>query len=71
MAFSPSDYNRNLTDATSEFMSAPLGSGVVNSMWQLSLALIFKMIITVFTFGIKVSLGIYSGRPLHLSFPSI
>ncbi|PIO37790.1 hypothetical protein AB205_0206190, partial [Aquarana catesbeiana] len=30
------------------------GSGVYTALWQLSLALIFKAVITIFTFGIKV-----------------
>jgi chloride channel 3/4/5 len=28
-------------------------------MWQLALALIFKLVITIFTFGIKVPAGIF------------
>ena len=52
--FTFSDYNRNLTDITTEFESAPLGDGVKTALWQLALALIFKGAITVFTFGIKV-----------------
>ena len=52
--FNFSDYNRNLTDITTEFESAPLGDGVKTALWQLALALIFKGAITVFTFGIKV-----------------
>ena len=31
------------------------GSGVKRALWQLILAMIFKAIITVFTFGIKVN----------------
>lgn len=30
--------------------------GVYSAMWQLSLALIFKIIMTIFTFGLKVSI---------------
>ncbi len=44
-----------MTDATSTVQSAPMGPDVVKAMWLLALALIFKCIITVFTFGIKVS----------------
>ena len=51
----PSDYQRNLTDVNEAFKSAPLGPGVVAAIWQLVLALIFKMLITIFTFGIKAS----------------
>ena len=56
LIFHCSDYQRNLTDVTTEFESAPLGPGVKNALWQLSLALIFKATITIFTFGIKVSI---------------
>ena len=35
--------------------SAPLGPGVIDALWQLSLALIFRIVIFVFTVGIKVS----------------
>jgi chloride channel 3/4/5 len=28
-------------------------------MWQLALALLFKLVITIFTFGIKVPAGIF------------
>ena len=29
-------------------------------MWELSLALIFKMVVTIFTFGIKVPAGLFN-----------
>lgn len=41
------------------FKSAPLGPGVIAALWQLALALIFKMVITIFTFGIKVPAGLF------------
>ncbi|KAG2466014.1 CLCN3 protein, partial [Polypterus senegalus] len=37
----------------------PAGPGVYSAMWQLSLALIFKIIMTIFTFGIKVPSGLF------------
>jgi len=48
--------NMNTTDVTSEFVSGPIGDEAINALWQLALALVFKMIVTVFTFGIKVRL---------------
>ena len=55
-----SDYQRhyqgNTTDIDNLEGTAPIGSGIETALWQLSLALVFKMLITVFTFGIKVSL---------------
>lgn len=32
-----------------------MGDGVYEALWKLALAMFFKAIITVFTFGIKVS----------------
>jgi chloride channel 3/4/5 len=32
---------------------------VYTAMWELSLALIFKMVVTIFTFGIKVPAGLF------------
>ena len=49
-----SDYRLNLTDITSDVVSGPIGDKATSALWQLSLALVFKMIVTVFTFGIKV-----------------
>ncbi|XP_050801287.1 H(+)/Cl(-) exchange transporter 3 isoform X6 [Gopherus flavomarginatus] len=37
----------------------PAGTGVYSAIWQLCLALIFKIIMTVFTFGIKVPSGLF------------
>ncbi|CAG5124486.1 unnamed protein product, partial [Candidula unifasciata] len=53
------DYNRshNLTDVFK--YSALSGPMVSSAMWKLALALIFKMVITVFTFGIKVPAGLF------------
>jgi len=45
-----------MTDVTSDVVSGPVGDKAVSALWQLSLALVFKMIVTVFTFGIKVCL---------------
>ena len=36
--------------------SAEAGDGVKKAVWQLILAMIFKAVITVFTFGIKVNI---------------
>ncbi|XP_029463341.1 H(+)/Cl(-) exchange transporter 5 isoform X1 [Rhinatrema bivittatum] len=37
----------------------PAGKGVYTAMWQLALALILKLVITVFTFGMKVPSGLF------------
>lgn len=51
-----SDYQHsmNMTDIVSDVVSGPIGDKAVSAVWQLALALLFKMIVTVFTFGIKV-----------------
>ena len=54
MLFAFSDYQRNLTDARSYMSSTYVGDGVKRALWQLSLAMVFKGLITVFTFGMKV-----------------
>uniref|UniRef100_A0A8C1MWR2 Chloride channel protein n=1 Tax=Cyprinus carpio TaxID=7962 RepID=A0A8C1MWR2_CYPCA len=54
--------------AGSDAAAAP---GVYSAMWQLSLALVFKIIMTIFTFGLKVRKQCFSvvislcGRRLH------
>ncbi|XP_018325354.1 H(+)/Cl(-) exchange transporter 5 isoform X2 [Agrilus planipennis] len=53
------DYNRNFTDVNSAIEIAAAGPGVYKAMWLLMLALIFKLIMTVFTFGMKVPCGLF------------
>ena len=49
-----SDYNRNSTSLSSYTSSTVAGDGVYTALWMLFLALLFKGLITIFTFGIKV-----------------
>ncbi|XP_014672883.1 PREDICTED: H(+)/Cl(-) exchange transporter 3-like [Priapulus caudatus] len=53
------DYNRNFTNVNHGSESAESGHGVTRALWQLSLALVFKLLITIFTFGIKVPAGLF------------
>ncbi|XP_071445832.1 H(+)/Cl(-) exchange transporter 5 isoform X3 [Hetaerina americana] len=53
------DYNRNFTDVNSAIEIAAAGPGVYRAVWLLVLALIFKLVGTVFTFGIKVPCGLF------------
>ena len=46
------DYNRNFTNVNDDLPIAEAGSGVYNAMWQLTLAFIFKLVATIFTFGL-------------------
>lgn len=49
------DYeNRFNTSKGGELPDRPAGVGVYSAMWQLALTLILKIIITIFTFGMKV-----------------
>ena len=54
-----SDYQRNFTDIKAALEIAPAGPGVYKAMWLLILALIFKLVATVFTFGMKVPCGLF------------
>ncbi|XP_052283214.1 H(+)/Cl(-) exchange transporter 4-like isoform X2 [Dreissena polymorpha] len=52
-------YQRNFTDPQAYMSSAYVGEGVRRALWQLFLALVFKAVITVFTFGMKVPAGLF------------
>uniref|UniRef100_A0A6Q2YIQ1 Chloride channel protein n=1 Tax=Esox lucius TaxID=8010 RepID=A0A6Q2YIQ1_ESOLU len=51
--------NANVTKSSNELPDRPAGADVYTAMWQLSLALVFKMLITVVTFGMKVPSGLF------------
>ncbi|CAH0545831.1 unnamed protein product [Brassicogethes aeneus] len=53
------DYNRNFTDVKSAIDIAPAGPGVYEAIWQLMLALVVKLVMTIFTFGMKVPCGLF------------
>ncbi|XP_057660281.1 H(+)/Cl(-) exchange transporter 5 [Diorhabda carinulata] len=53
------DYNRNFTDVNSAIEIAAAGPGVHRAVWLLILALILKLIMTIFTFGMKVPCGLF------------
>lgn len=53
------DYNRNFTTANQPVEIASANTGVYHSLILLSLSLVFKLVITVFTFGIKVPAGLF------------
>lgn len=54
------DYNRNFTRSTSSAIEkAAAGEGVYHAIWLLFLALVLKLVMTVFTFGIKVPCGLF------------
>ena len=53
------DYNRNSTSLSSYTSSTVAGDGVYTALWMLFLALLFKGLITIFTFGIKVPAGLF------------
>lgn len=49
----------NGSKAFTDNPNRPAGPGVYAAMWQLCLALIFKIIMTIFTFGLKVIPGCF------------
>ncbi|KAB1253137.1 H exchange transporter 3 [Camelus dromedarius] len=54
------DYeNRFNTSKAGELPDRPAGVGVYNAMWQLALTLILKIVITIFTFGMKIPSGLF------------
>ncbi|XP_048244203.1 H(+)/Cl(-) exchange transporter 4-like isoform X2 [Haliotis rufescens] len=53
------DYHRNFTQSKPFIGSAVAGEGVMTALWKLSLALIFKSLITIWTFGLKVPCGLF------------
>ncbi|XP_061164575.1 H(+)/Cl(-) exchange transporter 3-like isoform X1 [Saccostrea echinata] len=54
-----SSYLLNTTSIKILTSSTELGDGVYKALWMLALALIFKGIITIFTFGIKIPAGLF------------
>ena len=53
------DYYRNFTTVKDHVHIAQAGPGVYSSLGLLLLAVIFKLTITIFTFGIKVPAGLF------------
>ncbi|XP_033312288.1 H(+)/Cl(-) exchange transporter 5 isoform X1 [Bombus bifarius] len=53
------DYNRNFTAVKSAIEVAAAGPGVYKAIWLLVLALILKLVMTIFTFGMKVPCGLF------------
>ncbi|XP_013388633.2 H(+)/Cl(-) exchange transporter 3 isoform X1 [Lingula anatina] len=61
------DFNNDLCDYTDQSVlnvsdnlgGAVAGAGITRALWMLALALVFKAIITIFTFGIKVPAGLF------------
>ncbi|XP_037677994.1 H(+)/Cl(-) exchange transporter 4 isoform X4 [Choloepus didactylus] len=49
----------NMTRPVDDIPDRPAGLGVYTAMWQLALALIFKIVITIFTFGMKIPSGLF------------
>ncbi|TRZ26493.1 hypothetical protein HGM15179_000650 [Zosterops borbonicus] len=49
----------NMTRPVDDIPDRPAGPGVYSAMWQLALALVFKIVITIFTFGMKIPSGLF------------
>uniref|UniRef100_A0A674EJY0 Chloride channel protein n=1 Tax=Salmo trutta TaxID=8032 RepID=A0A674EJY0_SALTR len=51
--------NPNMSRPVDDIPDRPAGPGVYSALWQLALALIFKIVITIFTFGMKIPSGLF------------
>uniref|UniRef100_A0A673H8T9 Chloride channel protein n=1 Tax=Sinocyclocheilus rhinocerous TaxID=307959 RepID=A0A673H8T9_9TELE len=51
--------NPNMTRPVDDIPDRPAGPGVYSALWQLALALVFKIVITIFTFGMKIPSGLF------------
>uniref|UniRef100_A0A8C9JQE8 Chloride channel protein n=1 Tax=Panthera tigris altaica TaxID=74533 RepID=A0A8C9JQE8_PANTA len=51
--------NPYTTGPVDDIPDRPAGVGVYTAMWQLALALVFKIVITIFTFGMKIPSGLF------------
>lgn len=58
----------NASKIVDDIPDRPAGTGVYSAIWQLCLALIFKIIMTVFTFGIKVSMNAVVASPVVMMY---
>lgn len=54
--------NTSETGVGNSLADRPAGEGLYTALWQLALALIFKMMITVITFGMKVGSNSFTPR---------
>uniref|UniRef100_A0A8C5FJB7 Chloride channel protein n=2 Tax=Gadus morhua TaxID=8049 RepID=A0A8C5FJB7_GADMO len=48
----------NMSRPLDDIPDRPAGPGVYTALWQLALALVFKVVVTVFTFGMKIPSGL-------------
>uniref|UniRef100_A0A9J7XCY5 Chloride channel protein n=1 Tax=Cyprinus carpio carpio TaxID=630221 RepID=A0A9J7XCY5_CYPCA len=51
--------NPNMSRSVDDIPDRPAGPGVYSALWQLTLALVFKIVITIFTFGMKIPSGLF------------
>uniref|UniRef100_A0A671MFC5 Chloride channel protein n=1 Tax=Sinocyclocheilus anshuiensis TaxID=1608454 RepID=A0A671MFC5_9TELE len=51
--------NPNMSRPVDDIPDRPAGPGVYSALWQLALALVFKIVITIFTFGMKIPSGLF------------
>lgn len=54
--------NTSETGVGNSLADRPAGEGLYTALWQLALALVFKMMITVITFGMKVGPNSFTPR---------
>lgn len=52
------NYKRNFTSTNAKILPADADSGVYQAMWYLFMALVFQIVLMIFTIGIKVPSGL-------------
>ncbi|XP_063042743.1 H(+)/Cl(-) exchange transporter 5 [Engraulis encrasicolus] len=57
--YGPLEGVSNITHSSNELPDRPAGAGLYTALWQLALALVFKIVLTVVTFGMKVPSGLF------------
>lgn len=53
------DYKREYNNVNDPVKLAAAGDGVIESVWLLLLTLVVKLVLTIFTFGVKVPAGLF------------
>ena len=54
-----SDYKRNFSSMSQAIETSEAGPGVYTALWQLAVVFVFKFLVTIFTFGMKIPAGLF------------
>ncbi|KAF0313157.1 H(+)/Cl(-) exchange transporter 3 [Amphibalanus amphitrite] len=53
------DYKRNFSSMSQAIETSEAGPGVYTALWQLAIVFVFKFLVTIFTFGMKIPAGLF------------